>query len=215
MKVALSLLISALVTFPGLAQERSKRTHHIYLQGGIAAPLGELDLMGLRIEGMINDGGIAKISYAKDIFSFLAVGATIGRRVNSFNIAVMEEATSGTVLVPPWRTTTALADLYLKLPLKQFSIYTRGSVGLAMPKTWQLDIHTSVETGRLSTVRKPAEAYSAAGGISYRINKLEFGLETDLLLTNPELRLDFDGMQSQQKQLVGTWNNSLRLGYNF
>ncbi len=192
------------------------RQHHIYLQFGTAVPLANIDeFVGIRVKGMIKTGYMAKIGYARDIRRHFSLGASFVGSLHRFDSEAIARAADGTVEIAPWKSTFLLADAYLKLPLKKLTVYGKGSFGLMFPQTWSLTAVSGQYTGTLRTIESTAVAYGAGLGVSYTLGKFEVGFETDALTSRPELQFEHENTTINQRQLIGTHNNTLRLGLMF
>lgn len=216
MKQTLLFVLLLCCSVSTYAQRSDTRPHHINAGLGIAVPPGVThEIMGVTADDIIMDGQLFTISYAGDIFRFLALGATFGSRSNTINGDAIAEASSATVTVEPWKMNFLLSDLYLKLPVKNLTIYAKGSAGIGFPRAWRLNAVN--ESGRvtISTGPKMTQVYGAAGGISYSFGIFEIGIESGALVNSPEFELDLDGDITRQKQIVGTINHSLKVGLRF
>lgn len=203
----------ALAAFP---QNAIQKQHHVYLHLGTSAPLANIDeFIGIQAKGMIRNGYMAKISYARDIRKHFSLGATLGRSLNRFDREAIARAANGTVEIDPWKSTFLLADAHLKLPLRKLTVYGKGSLGLLFPQTWSLTAVSGQYTGTLRTIEATAVAYGAGLGISYALGRFEVGFETDALAARPELQFEHENITVNQRQLIGTHNNTLRLGLIF
>mgnify|MGYP003578452239 CR=1 FL=1 len=211
------LALAFLVCFSVAAQ--AQRIQRIGLQVGSASPIGDFkqDQFEDDYPPMARRGVNVQGIYRVDVKPYLAVGATAGFRFHRFDLdafaapddklALRREATG-------WKSTHALADLYLQTTPGTLFGFVKGSLGAAYSKSPEVQVDTPYGPIRRSSDKAMALAYGIAGGFGLQENRFMLSVDIGLLATQPSFKVtNAQGVRSTLKQPMHTINSMLGLSY--
>lgn len=166
---------------------------------------------------MARRGVTVQGTYQVDIKPYLAVGASAGFRFHRFDmdafaapddeLALRREATG-------WKSTHALADLYLQSRPGSLFGYVKGSVGGVYSKSPGVQVDTPYGPIRRSSDTAVAPAYGIASGFGIQDGRFLFSVEIGLLATQPSFEVtNAQGVRSTIRQPMHTINSMLGLSY--
>jgi hypothetical protein len=180
-------------------------------------PAGEFGgIAGISLKGFVEDGVNVQVSYTSDLHQNFAIGATIGHSSNNLDTAAIAAASAISVDTEPWKSTYVLADVYAKLPVQSWALYAKGSAGVMLPRSWNLYAENEDGSGSIHVSKKFIPAYQVAAGIKYTIQeRVDVGVESGMLASKPEFKIDLEGFQDSRKQWIIAWNSILKVGYRF
>ena len=212
--------LSVLVLLSFLALEvQAQHTQRIGFRMGSAAPIGDFkkDRFEDEYPPMAKQGINLEGHYRVDIKPYLAVGATAGWRTNRFDMDAF--ASADDVLVQRreasgWKSTYALADLYLQSAPGSLFGFVKASVGAAYNKSPQVQVDTAYGPIRRNADTAMAFAYGIGSGFGIVVGRVLFTLDIGVLNTRPNFEIsDAQGNRSTVKQPMHTVNSMLGLSY--
>lgn len=214
------ILVLALcaVSFCAVAQNGFPVQHSIYIGGGIS--MAPEDLAGIESadnKGYVENGPTIAVNYLIRLHRYFGVGATIGHSRNNLNAkAVAQSFTSATTVnTEPYTLTFLMADIYGLLPVKQWQFYGRGSLGSILPDVWEMKIKNDVGSGTVKSGEKFVPAYSGALGLSYNLGRIDVGVESSLLASEPEFEIQLMKSTTYRKQWLSAFNYTIKTGIRF
>lgn len=248
MKQLILLIAIFLVTLASWAQEIAQDTQQlsspapdtlkqarIYISMGVAFPTGAFKSQFVTVD-RINGakmGEIIAVGYSYDLHRLIAVGASVGLRVNEADAEAylkrfnaqrishqkLEEAKSGL-----WKTGFLVADFYVQMPFKNIVLYSKISYGLAYIEhpsnylRYQEQIYTHHEGREIEWDAAPvlATAYGFAGGLRYELGKFGIGVEITWFATEPNFKLIYSKpfeYEQNEKYHMNSNNCLLQLSY--
>lgn len=211
------IVLALLVSFSAAAQ--AQRVQRVGLQVGSASPIGDFkeDRFEDDYPPMARRGVNVQGTYRVDVKPYLAVGASAGFRFHRFDLdafaapddqlALRREATG-------WKSTHALADLYLQSPPNTLFGFVKGSLGAAYSRSPEVQVDTPYGPIRRSSDKALAPAYGIAGGFGIQDKRFLLSVEIGLLATQPYFKVtNAQGVRSTLKQPMHTVNSMLGLSY--
>ncbi|MBC5774237.1 hypothetical protein H8S95_09195 [Pontibacter sp. KCTC 32443] len=192
--------------------------HKIFVGGGLSmAPESLAGIESADNKGYVENGPIVAINYVAGLHRYYGAGLTIGHSRNNLNaIAVANSFSSATtVQTEAYTLTFLMADLYGMFPVKQWNFYAKGSLGSMLPDIWEMKITNDVGSGTVKSGKKFVPAYAAALGVNYTFGKVDIGLESNLLASEPEFEMQLNQSVSYRKQWLSAFNHTIKTGFRF
>ncbi|MBX0333403.1 hypothetical protein K3G39_09140 [Pontibacter sp. HSC-14F20] len=211
------LVFALLISFPAMAQ--TQRAQHIGLHIGAASPIGDFkkDRFEDDYPPMARRGVNVQGSYRVEIKSYLAIGASAGFRFHRFDMDALAAPDDALALrrdATGWKSTYALADLYLQTPPGQLYGFVKGSLGTAYNKSPEVQVDTPYGPIRRSSDTALVPAYGIASGFAIQDGRFLLSVEIGLLAAQPTFNVtNAQGARSTLKQPMHTINSMLGLNY--
>ncbi len=212
------LLAFLAVSFHAVAQNNFTLQHSLYAGAGISvAPEDLAGIESIDDKGYVQNGPTIALNYMARFHRFIAIGATIGHSRNNLNaLAVAQSFSSATsVQTEPYRLTFLMADVYGLFPVKQWQFYAKGGLGSMLPDVWEMKIRNDVGSGTIKSGGKFEPAYATALGVNYNFGKINLGLESALLSSEPEFEFELNGAVTYKKQWLSAFNHVVKGGFRF
>jgi hypothetical protein len=206
------------ISFCAIAQKGFPIQHSLYVGAGVSiAPEDLAGIESIDDKGYVQNGPTIALSYIARFHQFIAVGATIGYSQNNLNaLAVAQSFSSATsVQTEPYRLTFLMADVYGLFPVKQWQFYAKGSLGSMLPDVWEMKIRNDVGSGTIKSGGKFEPAYATALGVNYNFGKINLGLESALLSSEPEFEFEMNGTFAYKKQWLSAFHHVVKGGFKF
>jgi hypothetical protein len=207
----------------------------VYVNIGVAFPTGSFKSQFVTVDRIngVKRGGMIVMGYSHDIHRLIALGASMGMRINEvddegylkrfnaqgLNKQTLEDARSGL-----WKTSFLLADLFVQMPFRNIILYSKFSYGLAytehptnyMRYTEQIYAHYEGREIEWSAEPVFSVAYGFAGGLRYEIGKFGIGIEAGWFATKPNFNLNFSKplvYEQDEKYQMNSNNCLVQLSY--
>ncbi|PKV63063.1 hypothetical protein [Pontibacter ramchanderi] len=213
------LLISLVLMACLAATAQAQRARRFGLQVGMAAPIGDFkkDHFEDDYPPLARRGANVQGNYRVDIKPYLAVGATAGFRFNRFDLDMFAAPDDELVQhrkASGWKTTYALADIYLQTPPGTVFGFVKGSLGAALNKSPEVRVETTFGPIRHSADPVLVPAYGLSSGFAIQNGRFLLTVEIGVLRTRPSFEItDAKGNRSTLKQPMHTVNSMLGIGY--
>jgi hypothetical protein len=183
------LTVFALMFFLAFEMQ-AQSTHRIGFGVGSAAPVGDFkkDRFEDEYPPMARRGVNWQLTYRTDLKPYLAVGATAGYRSHRFDLDAFAAPDDVLVLrreASGWRSSYALADLYLQSAPANLFGYVKGSVGAANNKSPEVQVDTPFGPIRRSSDTAVALAYGIASGFGVQDGRFLLTVDIGVLRTRP------------------------------
>ncbi|WP_076422352.1 hypothetical protein [Pontibacter lucknowensis] len=198
---------------------QAQLVQRVGLHVGAATPIGDFkhDRFEDEYPPMARRGLNVQAAYRVEVKPYLAVGATAGFRFNSFDLNAFASPDDVLVLrreASDWKSTYALADLYLQSPSSSLFGFLKGSLGAAYNKSPEVHVDTSFGPIRRTSDSAAALAYGLASGFAIQQGRFLLTVEVGLLGTRPTFEvMDAQGGKSTLKQPMHTVTSMLGLSY--
>jgi hypothetical protein len=216
MKQLLLLLAFCCFTIRALAQEEAapiqssaatsndstnsidvRKAARLVVQVGIAIPAGSTSASGAPKQlYSCRTGGILSISYVQSLYKHMAIGLSIGVQANPVDEEsyLQAEPLVEKIKSNPWVLNFFLTDLYLQVPIKQVTFYTKFSYGLGHTmRPQQEHLLRDYGSNPVKIVHQKAFsvdfAYGFASGVRFEQGKWGIGIEAGYLATTPKFHL--------------------------
>ncbi|NDK56825.1 hypothetical protein [Pontibacter fetidus] len=212
------ILALCAVSVGAVAQRSFPVQHHVYVGGGIAvAPESLAGIESADNKGYVENGPVVALNYLAKLHRYVGIGATLGHSRNNLNaVAVASSFSSATtVKTEPYALTYLMADVYGMLPVKQWQFYVRGSAGSILPTGWEMYITNDVGSGTVKSGQHFVPAYATAAGVTYSLGRIDLGVESNLLASEPEFEVQISKSVSYRKQWLSAFNHTIKTGYRF
>lgn len=229
----LLLLAFSCLCFTATAQEQDYKKSHITLGFGLAIPVGDFgnDDWNERDPPFANTGSLLSLGFSKGLGKHFGIGATLARRSNSFNSAeylnYRQETNYSYVKASgtSWVSNFVLGDVYLKVPLKNATLYGKASLGTAFNTSAEYVLSSSFTHETTHEGKSKNMAYGLAGGAQFSAGRFVLDLEAGLLSTSPKFELENTyrdpnprpdhSYTSSLEQDMKTFNISAKVSYSF
>ncbi len=215
--IPLFLLFFALLI--GFGRAQAQTTHRIGFGVGSATPVG--DFKRNRFEDdyppMARRGVNWQLTYRTDLKPYLAIGATAGFRGHRFDLDAFAAPDDELVLrrqARGWRSSYALADLYLQSAPSNLFGYLKGSLGIAHNVSPNVQVDTPYGPIHRSSKSAVAPTYGIASGFGVQGGRILFTLDIGMLRTRPTFEIEnAQGEKTSVKQAMHVVTSMLSVGY--
>jgi hypothetical protein len=205
------------VSFCVVAQSDFPVQHNIYIGGGLSmAPESLAGIETADNKGYVENGPIFMVNYLTRFHRYIGAGLTLGHSRNDLNSAAVAQAftSATTVQTEPYTLTFLTADIYGLLPVKQWHFYAKGSLGSMLPDVWEMKIENDFGSGTVKSGKKFGVTYAGALGLNYNLGKIDVGLESSLLVSEPEFEIQLKST-TYRKQWLSAFNHTVKTGFRF
>jgi hypothetical protein len=198
----------------------AQTAHRIGFGVGSATPVGDFkrDRYEDDYPPMAQRGVNWQLTYRTDLKPYLAVGATAGYRSHRFNLDAFAAPDDELVLrreARGWRSSYAMADLYLQSAPSSLFGYVKGSLGIAHNVSPNVQVDTPYGPVRRSSSTVVTPTYGIASGFGVQGSRVLFTVDIGMLRTRPTFEIEnAQGDKTTVKQAMHVVTSMLSISYS-
>lgn len=198
---------------------QGQTTHRLGFGVGSATPVGDFkkDRYEDDYPPMAMRGLNWQLTYRTDLKPYLAVGATAGYRSHRFDLNAFVDPNDDLVLrkeARGWRSSYALADLYLQSAPSSLFGYVKGSLGIARTTSPEVQVDTPYGPIRRSSDTATAPTYGIASGFGIQGGRILLTVDIGMLRTRPTFDIEnAQGDKTTVKQPMHVITSMIGLNY--